>query len=172
MISLFGLMAMSLVLAVGCSTRHNLGSTGGAKLERGQQTCIITPADGSYGSKLYPGSGAITASLLQGALTSYAGSVKVLTVQDDVQAGLKQASGLGCHYVFHPQILNWEPRAASWSARPTKVHVLMNVYDLKKGRDVLISQSLESTGRSITFISQHPSEILKDLFLQFASQSF
>lgn len=162
-----------LFVAVGCSTKYDLGGASrGTKLDRGQKVCIFTPIDGSHNGKIYAGSGAITAALLQSAIASRAAGVTSLPAQSDIQAALIQAAKGGYRYAFHPQIINWEPRVAAWSGRPTRVNVLMSVYDLRNDRQAVIQQTLDVRGRISTLVSQSPQDILKPLLDQFAEQVF
>lgn len=162
-----------LFVAIGCSTKYDLGGASkGAKLDSGQKVCIITPADGSHNGNIYAGSGAITAALLQSAIAPKTAGVTALPAQSDHQAALNQAAKGGYRYAFHPQIINWEPRAAAWSGRPTRVSVLMTVYDLRNDRQAVIQQPLDARGRISTFVSQSPQDILKPLLGQFVEQVF
>lgn len=170
---LFLVAALCLFAVAGCSTKYDLGASGkGAKLDRGQRVCIITPADGNYEGRVYTGSGAATANLLQGAIARYTAGIERIPSQGSLQADLGMAANGGYRYVFYPQIINWEPRAAAWSGRPTRVNVLMIVYDMKAGQRAVIQENLDVRGRIMTFVSQSPPEILKPLFEQFAASSF
>jgi len=160
---------LAVFVAAGCSTKVDVGPSSGMRLEPGQAISVITPADGSYGNTNYPGSGAITASLLQRALSAKNPEVRIVQ-GSELQSALKSAARSGSRYAFHPQITNWEPRAAAWSGRPTRVAIVMAVYDLKNGSKVISQQSMDVRGRISTFISQSSEDVLKQLFEGYADQ--
>ena len=169
---LFLVLVGALLLTVGCSTKYDLGSSQGGRLESGQRVAVITPADGAHDGQIYVGSGAITAALLQSALLARSNGVTVVSGAENLQAALQRAASDGCRYAFYPQLVNWEPRAAAWSGRPTRVDLIMSVYDLRQGRQIIKQQNLEARGRISTLVSQTPGEILKPLLEKYADQVF
>ena len=174
---LMALAALAAVCLIGCSTRYasSPGMTPAvASLEAGQKAYIAGAADGSYGAKVYPGSGLKTSQLLQKAVSAQGSPAIMGGGRQSVEVALESAQAAGCRYMFYPQLTLWEPRAAAWSGRATKVELIVYVYDLShSAADQLIKQQyLGGKGRNVTLISQDPEDILENLLAQFAKEAY
>ena len=165
-------VAAAVVLAAGCSTKIQQGPGGSARLEGGRKILVAIPADGTYGSNTYQGSGLEVAALMQKALSPKAAQALISSSQADRQAALREGAAEGCRYVFYPEISHWEPRAAAWSGRPTRVSFYVTVYDLAAGNKAIIQRSVEARGRIVTLFSQEPAEIAAVMFKQLAETLF
>jgi hypothetical protein len=159
--------------AVGCSTKVTTrGAT--AQLEAGQKILIAVPADGAYNGQVYAGSGQEAAERLRGALAPKASAVALSSsAPGNVAAALKEGRAGGYRYLIHPELAHWEHRIAAWSGIPTRVSLLMTVYDLKAGgTEPVVRQNLDARGRIMTFRSQFPADMAESLFRQFAAETF
>jgi len=170
---LFLVLMATMILAVGCTTKiKSSGGVSAVRLEQGQKILVVVPADGGFSGKTYANSGRETAGRLQKALIYRASTITLSKAQADIQAALKDGRAAGCRYVIHPEITQWEPRAAAWSGIPTRVSFFVTVYDLKSGVEPVMQQSLEARGRIWTFKSQFPADIAEAMFRQFADEVF
>ncbi|MDR1488929.1 MAG: DUF4823 domain-containing protein [Desulfovibrio sp.] len=166
-----------LTCLTGCTTRYTMSDAAppvSAKLERGQPVYIALPQDGSFGDRVYTGSGLITASALQTALTPYSSTAIVGSAYEDQVTAIGSGKAKNARYVFVPDITNWVHRKAAWSGRASGVSVTMAVFDLTRPENEMrvILKDLRVQGRNMTFVSQHPGEILKPLLQQFVKEVY
>jgi hypothetical protein len=145
-----------------------------SKLERGQAVYIAIPQDGSYGDRVYAGSGLATASSLQAAVAPYASTVLVAAGCEDQITAIESARSKKARYVFIPDITNWVHRRAAWSGRSSGVSVTMAVFDLTRQENEMrvILKDLRVQGRNMTLVSQYPGEILKPLLQRFVLEVY
>ena len=168
---LFFVVALCLV---GCTTRitqDDVITPAASKLERGQKVYITLPQDGSYGGKTYAGSGTQVAHFLGKGIRPYVAETLVATAYVPVEEALTSAQKAGARYVFIPTITNWEPRAAAWSGRPTRVSISIAVQDLAADKQVLI-RKIDITGRSATFVNQSPDDLVARAITTFSNEIF
>jgi hypothetical protein len=171
------LALVALSCLTGCTTRYTLTDSSpplAAKLERGQSVYIAVPHDGSYGDRIYTGSGLTTASALQAAVAPFASAVVVASGYEDQIAAIASAKAKKARYVFVPDITNWVHRKAAWSGRASGVSVTMAVFDLTRPENEMrvILKDLRVQGRNMTWVSQHPGEILKPLLQRFVQEIY
>ena len=150
------LVCALLICSVGCKTSMDVNPIRGqafSKLERGHKAYIALPEDGRYAAITYTGSGMQVASHVAKALTAHASS----TVNENqilpLETLLQKAVAADAKYLFVPLITHWEPRVASVSGRPTRVHLEMRIYDTATGV-AIASNSIDVTGRRVTVASQ------------------
>jgi hypothetical protein len=153
------------VLVTGCSTKIAVKPIEGhpsAKLETGQKVYIALAADGRYSDEVYAGTGAQVSGFVRQALAPYASGSQIAGQRSSLEVSLQQAADAGAKYLFVPVITHWEPRAAAWSGRPTRVNIELTVYDTATGQ-LIAAQSTSVRGRIVTFVSQHAHELAEQM---------
>lgn len=166
----------SLLFIVGCTTRYSgndMAPPAANSLERSMIIYVVTPEDGSYGNKVYPGSGTKIATILRNALTPYAKKVIIGPIQDEDEY-LASAKEKGARYIFVPEITNWVHRMAAWSGRSSGVTLNVKIIDTSVPADeqVIAHRELRVQGRNITFKSQYPEDIAKPLIENYIKEIF
>ena len=170
----------ALIVISGCTTRIKVddapvaASMPSGKLERGKAVYIAIPHDGTYGDKVYSGSGKQAALALHLALAQYASPVIMGEKYEDQTTALESAKAKNAKYVFVPLITNWVHRKAAWSGRASGVSMTVSVFDLTSasGNQLVMQKDLRVQGRNVTFKSQYPEEILKPLCVNFAQEIY
>jgi len=143
-----------------CTTsvkQQSLIQDSGVKLTKGQVAYVIPVEDGSYNGKVYVGSGKSVTHMFETNLGQYLQIAS--TVRQDV------------YYTIKPIILHWEPRAAAWSGRATKVQIRVLVYAANEEKEI-ISRDLDVKGRSMSFTNQSAEELANFLIKQFCQEIF
>ncbi len=158
------------VLLAGCADTHQLLRTGGqlAKLPAGSSAYVAIPNDGRYGSRLYAGSGALTAQLIATAITPCFSRVAVGLKNEDAGIARQSAQTAGATHLVLPDILQWEDRATEWSARPDVASVRISVIQVDGGT---ILDNVVVSGKSglATFGGDRPEHLLPKPLEEYAN---
>lgn len=162
------LIGLSLGL-VACSTTYKynyITSPEATELDRGSVVYVSKAYDGSYGNKVFSGSGNKASGALANALMVYSRKVYIGNVEGSLSQILLEAEDYKAKYAFVPKIINWEPHAAAWNFRPTRLNIEISVYDVAT-KKLLFKKDLAVRGRIITLTSQQVESILDDAMLGF-----
>ena len=133
-----------------------------AKIENDKLICLVEVKDGTYGSKVYPGSGSYVLNIFNVNLQPFASKIQTIDA-DNIEENAKQ---LGAKYIVKPTITNWEPRKASWSSRPTRVEMNVSVFDTEQNKNI-INTNLSITGRTFTIVDQSAEGLASFLIKEF-----
>ena len=159
------IVAIFLFAGIGCSTKFAakpVADMPSAKLETGHAVYIALAADGRYSEQTYRGTGAQVSGYVAQTLSSYTSSSQVDNEIRTLEASLQNAKEANAKYLFVPLITHWEPRAAAWSGRPTRVNIELRVYDVESGQPVA-GNSSSVRGRIVTVASQHAHELAREI---------
>ncbi|GHU68521.1 hypothetical protein FACS189413_05610 [Bacteroidia bacterium] len=115
--------------------------------------------DGAFGGKAYYGSGKSVANYFLQYFRSDASDV-IVGAEDTVNAD----------YIVKAVITHWEPRAAAWSGIPTRVEILVSVYNANS-KEKIIDDKLSVTGRSFTFVNQSAEGLAEYLIKEFCNEN-
>ncbi|MDR1198966.1 MAG: DUF4823 domain-containing protein [Prevotellaceae bacterium] len=158
--------SLTAVLLYACATTMSLQNAKAdlplAKIEKDKIICIVNVGDGVFNGKIYTGSGLSVLNSFTANLQMFAS--KAVTV--DSKNYDEEAKQMNAAYVVKPVITHWEPRAASWSGRPTRVEISVSVFDVIQNKSV-INTNLSVKGRSMTFVNQSAEALANELIKQF-----
>jgi hypothetical protein len=158
--------SLIVVLLYSCTTTMSLQNAKTnlplAKIEKDKIICIVNIGDGAFNGKVYTGSGLSVLNSFIANLQMFAS--KVVTI--DSKNYEEEAKQMNAAYIVKPVITHWEPRAASWSGRPTRVEISVSVFDLIQNRSV-INTKLSVKGRSMTMVDQSAEGLANKLIEQF-----
>jgi len=133
-----------------------------AKIEFNKIICIVVPSDGTFDGNVYYGSGGYVQNTFTAYLQPFASKV-IPVAQESYETDSKL---WGAKYIIRPIITHWEPRAASWSGKATRVEMYVSVFDLEQDKNI-INTNLSVKGRSFTFTDQSAEELARSLIIQF-----
>lgn len=157
----------------GCQTTsvQPLASSVATKLPRGSIICVTTPADGVYGDRPYPGSGATVASAFDTALTRYADTIIVRELRESTSEQVALAREKMCTYMVIPKIAHWEDRATEWSGIRDKMELIVKIVRVDENLEIA---SAEIKGKSAwaTFGGDHPQDLVKAPVEEFVAGLF
>jgi hypothetical protein len=156
------LVVLVVLLMVGCRTQYTVNPEGtpslAGKLEKGQKAYIALALDGKYKDETYAGSGHQVSRYITQALLPYVSSFSVADQLLTFEMMIERAKESEAKYLFIPEITHWEPRAAAWSGRATRLSITLKVYDVETG-DVIAINSIAVKGKAKSFVSQHAHEL-------------
>jgi hypothetical protein len=162
------------VVLSGCVAKYRVDSYEGpaAHIDSKASFYVTLPADGRYASKVYPGSGIITAQAISTALLTHVEkSVIGTNAGEGLDSALSQAKHQGLSYVFNVAILNWEDRATEWSGIPDKLTLRLAVYEAASGK--LVSATVSSASSKWgTLGGDHPQDLLTEPIERFVRPLF
>lgn len=99
-------------------------------LDKKKVVLISTPADGSFATKPYVGSGAIAADAIKKAFAKI-GVTAVVTDQCHAATCFALDDIKKYGYYLRPEIVQWEDRETEWTGMPDKVEIQITIYDLE-----------------------------------------
>ena len=158
------LVCLLLVPFFGCTTNFNISGEqqqAVIKIERGKSVYIALSKDGTYHEKIYPGTGKQVSGFLNTALRGFAGGISLASLhQPEIERYFEAATEKNAYYLFVPEILHWEPRAAAWSGIAPEAEITFSVYAVET-QELLVKKSLKVKGRTMTATSQHIHDLVK-----------
>ena len=143
-------------------------ATSSVKLDREAAVIIATPSDGRCESKVYQGSGVMTAAVVRSAFSHYSNDIKVEEQCRSIDC-LRQQSFSGYYVV--PEILHWEDRATEWSGIPDKIQVKLSIYG-SEGLMPLASVVLSGKSKWATFGGDHPQDLLEQPIVEYVAAQY
>jgi hypothetical protein len=152
----------------GCSASYSKVNTGGADravvhLDGSRPVLVAIPADGSFESKPYPGSGQTVAQQTAAAFAKHGGRVDLASSgAKDRNELLDAARRSGAGYLVIPTITHWERRATEWSGRPSRAAMGIEIVDVLSG-ETAASTLLESRSRIMSLTGTTPESLLPHL---------
>jgi Domain of unknown function (DUF4823) len=168
-------LAIGLILLTiaGCGHRPKLVRIQGtnAPLDRQASAYVALPVDGSYGSIIYKGSGAQTATAVANAFAPHLHSIVLAEAHQDIDDATQYAKERHYKYLLYPQILHWEDRATEWSGRRDAVSINLSVIIADSGT-VLDSATIAGQSKLITFGGGHPQDLLPSTLEKYATELF
>ncbi len=120
---------------------------------------VAVPADGTFETKSYTGSGQKTAAIVRTELARRATRVEIGLAYESTDEARAKATAAGLTYAVLPSILHWEDRATEWSGRTGKVTIRMVVIRAATGEEV-DSANIEGESRAVSFGGDHPEDLL------------
>jgi hypothetical protein len=138
------------------------------KLLRDKSIAIALPVDGSYSSKIYAGSGDMTAQVLKAAFARYTNNVSILRDCHDIKC-IQAASGFD--YVVLPEILHWEDRNTEWSGKRDRVEIKIVVLD-GTSKSEIASSIITGRSKWLTFGGDHPQDMLPEPVTEFVTSLY
>jgi hypothetical protein len=148
----------------GCTPTYQVNSlSGNAKvtLDPALGVYVSVPADGSYETKTYAGSGQSAASAVAVAFGKKAAALHVAAKMQPLDSTLAAARALDVGYIVIPTIAHWEQRTTEWSGKPSRMTIRLEILDAKSGRQ-LAAASIEGESQTWTVTSTSPEALLKD----------
>lgn len=150
-------------LLTGCQTTSmtpiRTSSTG--KLQENQAVYIATPANGTYGSKVYQGSGNAVVVAFERAFSPHT----TFTMQGPVAMSLSDiladAKLKRCAYAVQPKITHWEDRNTEWSGIRDKMSLFVRVFRVADSREIF-SAEIQGKSSYFTFGGDHPEDLLAE----------
>ncbi|WP_082079723.1 DUF4823 domain-containing protein [Cupriavidus basilensis] len=156
-------LSATLLLATGCTASYKSFSTDAQStvrpLDSAGSVYVAVPADGSYGSKEYGGSGRLVASTLARELSKKAAGVDVGERVENRSVAFESARKVGARYTVVPVVVQWEQRATEWSGRPSRMAVDIAVYETGSEKRIS-SRSIVARSRIASFTSTSPESLL------------
>lgn len=140
------------------------------ELNHQQKVLIVLPADGRHGDKVYADSGRYIADKLKEHLAIYSKQINITSSTLSADQALAEAKNASYRYLFIPHIQNWEPRASSWSGRPGRASVLMNIYDLAAEQPLVNTTLLEAQGKS--YHTETPEYLMDRLIKEYLTAAY
>lgn len=151
------------ILLTGCQTSSMtpIRTSSTSKLQENTSVYIATPANGTYGNKVYQGSGNAVVLAFERSFSPYTS----FTVQGPFAATLPDiladAKLKRCTYAVQPKITHWEDRNTEWSGIRDKMSLFVRVFRVADSREIF---SAEIKGKSsyFTFGGDHPEDLLAE----------
>ena len=162
-----------LVLVAGCTHKYKSDSfhPPTKQISTEGSAFILTAKDGSYGSKIYPGSGRMLTHATQVAVSRFLNHVEIAQGFNSREEAFVQARSKNISYVFEPTILNWEDRSTEWSGRPDRIAIKIVVWDPVSGK-TLASGTERASSKWGTFGGDHPPDLLPRALENFTTRLF
>jgi Domain of unknown function (DUF4823) len=167
---LIGLVAL---MIGGCADTHELirNQAAVAPLSRQASAYVAVPADGSYGDRVYQGSGQQTAQAVADAFAPYLRQISVAETHESLEDAERSASDRDLDYVLYPEILHWEDRATEWSGKPDLISVRISVVQAESGT-VLDSSIIKGKSKWATWGGDHPQDLLPPALEEYSAALF
>jgi hypothetical protein len=171
------LLICACIALAGCTASYqtqSLSGTGSISttgMKTSSKVYVSIPADGSYGSKVYGGSGLMTAQEVAAAFANRGVPVFMGVRPEDREGALASARTSGAQYALIPTITHWEPRATEWSGRPSRMSVSLALFDVSSGT-MLSNTALIGRSRIMSFTSTSPESLLHDPLEGYVNQLY
>ncbi len=153
------------LVAVGCVHTYELESrTADAlslKLSRQTTFYVGIPDNGRFGSRVYSGSGDMTAQAIVAALSGHVRTVRTASSPASIEETLAAARIVSASYIVQPTILHWEDRATEWSGIRDRMTIRLQLIRTSDG-EVLNSTIISGKSRWATFGGDHPQDLLPE----------
>jgi hypothetical protein len=159
--------AVGLLALASCTNEHRIerlarpspGGIAQLRIPVGARVLVTCPQDGAYGAKSYAGSGASVQRAAVGALSQH--GIEPLTgpLTEDSEQAIGAGRVANAAWVVVPRIVEWEDRAAEWSARPDRLRVELRTFATATGQ-LVESTSITGRGKVITLGGDHPQDML------------
>lgn len=150
-------------LGLGCVHSYQMDSGGSpapsATLSPGVAIYVAAAADGGFGGRLYPGSGATTTREVTTALSAHTSRVRAAPSVASRQANLAAARQTAADYLLEPAIFHWEERATEWSGRPDRIGLRLDLIEVSSGRRI-DSTVIAGKSRALSFGGDQPQHLL------------
>lgn len=155
------LAAAALACAHSYQVDSDLGDHPEVRLGADATIYVAKPLDGAFETRLYPGSGAMTAVAIYSALSPYADGVRLAGAHASRESDLAAARAEDFAYLLSSTILHWEERATEWSGRPDRISVRLELVDVASG-EVVDRATITGRSRWATFGGDHPQDLLSE----------
>ncbi len=149
---------------MGCTATYHVNSlsgTGKVTLDPALGVYVAIPADGTYETKTYAGSGQSAATAVAIAFGKKAATLHVAASVQPLDSTMAAARALNVGYVVIPTVAHWEQRATEWSGKPSRMTIRLEILDAKTGHQ-LAAASIEGESRTMTLTSTSPESLLED----------
>ena len=123
---------------------------------------IMLATDGTYGGKIYQGSGRLVASRIKQSLI---GKVKNAPIVESaaLENALVYCKKENIPFLIKPSVLHWEDRATNWSALPDIIKIELTL--LNSENHAVINTILFNASSSWwTFVNNPPEDMLDETF--------
>ena len=170
--SKIAIVAIALVLG-GCVSKYRTDSYEPPveQLSSTVSAYVMLAGDGTYGSKVYQGSGGTLSRETRSAISKHLNNVEIGSGREDRKEAFAKARANNISYVFEPIILHWEDRATEWSGRPDRITIKIVVWD--PVTEKALSTSVErASSKWATFGGDHPQNLLPKLLATFSNRLF
>jgi len=168
------LLLLPLLILAGCADTQKLNINnkfGAVRLDSNASAYVAMPADGGFGNKVYYGSGAMVASIVERALFVHLVRVVIGTKAEGISKAKMSAASGRYKYLFFPTIVHWEDRATGWSGRADKVKVNIAVIDVESGKQISFA-SIDGRSGLATLGGDRPQDLLPGPINQYIAQLF
>ena len=128
--------AMVAIGIMGCTATYHVNSlsgTGKVTLDPALGVYVAVPADGTYETKTYAGSGQSAATAVAIAFGKKAATLHVAASVQPLDSTMAAARALNVGYVVIPTVAHWEQRATEWSGKPSRMTIRLEILDAKTG---------------------------------------
>ena len=169
---LYRLAVLSLLLT-GCLSGPNWEIHSDDKLNnpllKHESVGVQVPTDGRYETYVYEGSGIKTAIVFEEEFRKHDIKAELLYCSDKDCAQIAADKMLG--YLFTLEIMHWEERQTSWSARTDRLTIKVTVIDSATGAQ-LASAYLQGEGTRKTLGGEHVEDLLPGLVSKYVSSLY
>lgn len=165
------LLAALLFLCVSCtaSYKYSVNNPSSKALKNNKRIAITTSEDGSYGEKIYHGTGKTLSYEIREELRNYSNQITIFRDKENID-DFADDELESFDYIVVPEILHWEDRSTEWSGIPDRISFSIEIYD-SQGR-LLKSAKLQGKSRSMSMTSTDPEKLIKKPLSDFLRSCF
>lgn len=165
------LLVALLFLCASCtaSYKYRVDNPSSKALRSNKRIAITTSEDGSYGEKIYHGTGKTLSYEIREELRNYSNRITIFRDKENLD-DFDDDELESFDYIVVPEILHWEDRSTEWSGIPDRISFSIEIYD-SQGR-LLKSANLQGKSRSMSMTSTDPEKLIKKPLSDFLRSCF
>ncbi len=150
-----------LLIQYGCSTYSidRPGNRPSPKLDRTGSAYVCLCEDGKFRSKVYQGSGIVTAQIIKGNLSKYLSKVTIGENTETCDEALRGALYKGDKYLFCPSLVQWEDHKTEQTGIQDTITIEIIVFDTLS-RIQLDAATIVGKGSAVSQRRNKPQDLL------------
>lgn len=170
-------IAAACIALAGCTASYQKqdlagnGAVSTAPLSSATRIYVAVPPDGAYETKVYAGSGRMTAQAIAAAFAKHGSAVTLADAPAPRDQAIAAARTAGAQFAALPVISHWEPRATEWSGRPSRMAIALSMVDVSS---TVVVSNTELSGRSriVSFTRTSPERLLREPIQQYVDTMY
>jgi hypothetical protein len=164
------ILVMISVLLASCAGTKVSTAVSTEKISPKAKIYVLHAFDGSYGGRVYDGSGLLVSRKVLNAVRKVYLFAQLHDETDELKA-IKEAKNNSIDYIIIPELEHWEDRLTVLSGYRDKVNINLRVIKVS-AQSVIISKNFYVTNNSMTFLETKPEDLLDSRFSSFVMSLF
>ena len=167
------IIIFTIAMLISCADTTELvkGGNDAFKLHPENSIFVSVPSDGSYGGRVYAGSGRNLSQIVYSSFSKYSQNIQAGNQVQTYEEAITFSKMKHYQFLIMPSILAWEDRATEWSGRPDQVSVKIAIIHVDSGT-TMGSVIINGKSGMATLGGDHPQDLLPEPIGEYAESMF